>query len=289
MIRRCDLHMHTVHSDGTVTPTELVRLAKKAKLSCIALTDHDTLSGIEEAQAEGAKLGIEVISGVEVSVIFDPGTLHILGYFVDRNSPKVKSVLGEVQDARKKRNPLIIEKLQSLGLDITLEEVEAESGGGQVGRPHFAAVMIRKGFVKEKQEAFDKYLAKGASAYVDKRTVSSKEAIDMIEEAGGIASVAHPKQLKLDHDPGRFEAEIKRLKDEGIKGIEVYSSCQSKKEAARYLEVAKQLDLIVTGGSDFHGQNKSNVKLGWMGKDGAMIPYETIDTMKQMILARNTR
>jgi len=142
--KRCDLHLHTTCSDGTLSPSELVRLAKKSSLACIALTDHDTLSGISEAQVEGQRLGVEVISGVEISAKFEPGTLHILGYFVDRDSIRLKKGLEEVQNARRQRNPEIIEKLRAAGVDITLEEVERESGGGQVGRPHFARVLIKK-------------------------------------------------------------------------------------------------------------------------------------------------
>jgi predicted metal-dependent phosphoesterase TrpH len=263
-------------------------LAEKAGLSCVALTDHDTLDGVSEAQAEGNRIGVEVISGIEISVQFNPGTMHILGYFVDPKSAGIREKLREVQEARRLRNPMIVEKLRAFGIRITLEEVEAESGGHQVGRPHFARVLAKKGCVKNFDEAFDRYLAKGKPAYVDKRKLTSKEAVEMIEEAGGIASLAHPKQLKLDSSPDQFERTVESLRKEGLKGIEVYSSCQSQEEAAKYLKTANRLGLLVTGGSDFHGANKPNVKLGWMG-NGASIPYETIDQMKEMLLARKKR
>lgn len=287
-MKRCDLHMHTIHSDGTFTPRGLVQLAKQNGLSCIALTDHDTLSGVEEAQEEGNRIGIEVIAGVEISVKFEPGTMHILGYFIDRNSKKLQDGLAEIQEARRKRNPMIIEKLRALRINISLGEVERESGGDQVGRPHFARVLVEKGYVKNFEEAFNQYLAKGAPAYVDKRKLTSREAIEMIEDAGGIASLAHPKQLKLDATPKRFEETLEQLRSEGLKGLEVYSSCQSKQEAARYKKTAEQLGLLVTGGSDFHGANRPQASLGWMG-DGAMIPYETIDQMKKLLLERKTK
>ena len=255
-MKRCDLHMHTIHSDGTLTPRALVELAKAKGLVCIALTDHDTLSGIEEAQTAGNRIGIEVIAGVEISVKFEPGTMHMLGYFVDRNSKKLSEGLASIQEARRMRNPKIIELLKSQGIHISLKEVERESGGGQVGRPHFARVLVKKGYVKDSEEAFDKYLAKGAPAYVDKRKLTSREAIEMIEEAGGIASLAHPKQLKLDSKPDQFEETIEQLQSEGLKGLEVYSSCQSQTEAARYRKTAERLGLIITGGSDFHGGNR---------------------------------
>lgn len=287
-IRRCDLHTHTTCSDGTLTPSELVELARVQDISCIAVTDHDTLDGIEEAQDAGNRLGVEVIAGIEMSVLFEPGTLHILGYFIDRNSEKMKAGLAELQAARSRRNPKIIERLRATGLEISLAEVEAESGGGQIGRPHFAQVLVKKGYVRNVDEAFEKYLARGASAYVDKRTVASHGAIQMIEEAGGIAVLAHPKQLGLDSQPKRFEAEIKRLASEGLKGIEVYSSCQSRSESARYRKIAGELDLLMTGGSDFHGEARKGVQLGWMG-DGVAIPYETVDQMKRIILERKLK
>lgn len=286
--KACDLHMHTIHSDGTFTPGELVGLAKQKGLSCIALTDHDTLSGVEEAQAEGSRMGVEVIAGIEVSVKFEPGTMHILGFFVDRNSKNLQDGLALIQDARRSRNPMIIEKLRALGIDVSLEEVERESGGDQVGRPHFARLLVKKGYVRNFEEAFDKYLAKGAPAYVDKRKLTSREAIEMIEEAGGIAALAHPKQLKLDRTPDQFEHTIEQLTSEGMKGLEVYSSCQSKEEAARYRKTAERLGLLITGGSDFHGANKPNIPLGWMG-DGVQIPYETVDRMKKLLPDRKAR
>lgn len=286
--KRCDLHMHTVHSDGTLTPLALVQLAKERGLACIALTDHDTLNGVDEAQAAGNQIGVEVIAGVEMSVKYEPGTMHILGYFVDRDSKRLSEGLASIQEARRTRNPKIIESLKSQGIDISLKEVELESGRGQIGRPHFARVLVRKGYVKNSEEAFARYLAKGAPAYVDKRKLTSLEAIKMIEDAGGMASLAHPKQLKLDSRPDQFEKTIEELRSEGLKGLEVYSSCQSQAEAARYRKTAQRLGLIVTGGSDFHGANRPEVPLGWMG-DGAMIPYETIDQMKKLILDRKTR
>jgi len=279
----CDLHMHTIHSDGTLTPRALVNLAKQKGLACVALTDHDTLSGVEEAQEEGNRIGIEVISGVEISVKFEPGTMHILGFFVDRNSKALHDGLALIQDARRARNPMIVEKLRAQGVEISLEEVKRESGGDQIGRPHFARVLVKKRFVKDFEEAFNKYLAKGAPAYVDKRKLTSREALSMIEEAGGLAALAHPKYLKLDSEPDQFEKTIERLKQEGMKGLEVYSSCQSRAEAARYRKTAERLGLVITGGSDFHGANRPQVSLGWLG-DGVKLSYETVDQMKKLLL-----
>ena len=272
-----DLHMHTTHSDGTYLPRDLVKLAKKKGLRCISVTDHDTMSSFEECAEEAKKLGVELIPGIEISADFEPGTLHILGFFLDRNHPKLKATLSEIQKAREERNPQIVKKLNELGISITMKEVEAESGGKQVGRPHFARVLLKKGAVKTMEESFRKYLAKGKPAYVDKRRLSSHEALQRIREAGGIASIAHPKQMRL-VEP-ELSKEIERLVVEGLGGLEAYNSCQNREEAQLYTRLAKRFNLFVTGGSDFHGANKPDVELGNLG-DGAELNYEVIEAMK---------
>ena len=272
-----DLHMHTTHSDGTYLPRDLVKLAKEKGLRCISVTDHDTMSSFEECAEEAKKLGVELIPGIEISADFEPGTLHILGFFLDQNHPKLKATLSEIQKAREERNPQIVKKLNELGISITMKEVEAESGGKQVGRPHFARVLLKKGAVKTMEESFRKYLAKGKPAYVDKRRLSSREALQRIREAGGIASIAHPKQMRL-VEP-ELSKEIERLVGEGLGGLEAYNSCQNREEAGLYMRLAKRFNLFVTGGSDFHGANKPDVELGNLG-DGAELNYEVIEAMK---------
>jgi len=221
--KRVDFHLHTTHSDGSYTPTELIRYCKEKDLSCVSVTDHDTMSSYDEAEQEAKKLGIELIPGVEISAEFQPGTLHILGFFLNRNHPKLKAVFAEIQKARKERNPLIIKKLNDLGIDITMKDVLEAAWGAkemthekQIGRPHFAKALLKKGVVKNHDEAFTKYLSKGKPAYVDKRRVSSEEAIALINEAGGIASVAHPKQMKLQGEA--LEKEIGHFVDQGLGG-----------------------------------------------------------------------
>lgn len=276
-MNRVDLHMHTTHSDGTFPPRELVRHAKEKGLTCISVTDHDTMSSFEECADEAKKAGIELIPGIEISAQFEPGTLHILGFFLDQNQPELRATLESIQKARRERNPQIIEKLNRLGIDVTLEEVKAASGGKQIGRPHFAKVLFKKGVVKTMDEAFEKYLGKGKSAYIDKRRLSSRDSIQRIREAGGIAVIAHPKQMKLDEKS--LTKEFERLVDEGLGGIEAYNSCQNPKEAEQYKRLAKRFNLFVTGGSDFHGANKPDVTLGSIG-NGAELGYEVIEAMK---------
>lgn len=282
-MKKIDLHMHTTHSDGTFLPRDLVRLAREKGLSCISVTDHDTMSSLDESEDEARKLGIEFIPGIEISAQFEPGTLHILGFFLDRNHAGLKTTLEDIQRARKERNPGIIKKLNGLGIPITFEEVKAESGGKQIGRPHFARVLLKKGVVKSMQEAFDKYLGKGKEAYLDKRRLSPADAIRRIREAGGIASVAHPKQMFPNvgaiHESPLLERELTKLVDQGLGGIEAYNSCQSREEAELYKRLAKRFNLFITGGSDFHGANKPEVELGDLG-GGAELGYEVVEKMK---------
>lgn len=279
LIQKVDLHSHTLHSDGTLTPSELVALARERGLRALALTDHDTTGGLEEALRAAAQAGLELVPGIEVSVQYDPGTMHILGYFIDHQSPRLQERLRGFQEARRNRNPQIIQKLNEMGVSITLDEVVAESGGDQVGRPHFARVLIRKKYARDIPEAFGKYLAKGAPAYVDKRHMAPEDGIRMITESGGIAVLAHPKQLRA-KTAEELEAVLDRLVAAGLGGIEAYSSSQDEKESRAYREAGERRGLFVTGGSDFHGANKSQVELGRMG-DWADVRYEVVEAMRQ--------
>lgn len=274
-----DLHTHTTCSDGTLGPSELVRLAKSLGFKAIAVTDHDTVDGNKEARETGIKEGLELIEGVELSVEFSPGTMHILGYFVDSASPNLAQALDFVQRARRERNPKITEKLQKLGFDISYEEVIKEAGGGQVGRPHFAGLLVKKGYVRNKDEAFARYLAKGQAAYVDKGRFAPREAAEIIHKAGGLVVLAHPAQLGI---PAKEN--MRKLIDEligyGLDGIEAYSSCHSRKEARIYAELAEERGLFVTAGSDFHGENSPGIKLGNVGA-GVKVDYGLVNLMKE--------
>jgi hypothetical protein len=290
-MKRIDFHMHTTHSDGSLSPRELIRQCHQKKLACISVTDHDTMSSYKICKEEGEKWGLEVVPGVEISVQFEPGTLHILGYFQDPAHPALKKVFQEIQAARRERNPRIIEKLNALGVPITLEEVIAEAGGEdspdqkQIGRPHFARVLIKKGYARNFEEAFQKYLTKGKPAYVDKRRVASKEAIQLIREAGGIASVAHPKQMRL--SPEALEKEMEKLAEEGLEAIEVYNSCQTPEDNRLFKKVAQRFNLVETGGSDFHGANKPEVELGFLGRD-VRLGYEMVEELRDRIRKRGS-
>lgn len=273
-----DLHLHTTASDGVLSPSEIVRYAKAKGLQAIAITDHDTIEGLEEGISEGERTGFEVIPGIEISAEHSPGSMHILGFFLDIHHPLLNERLEYLQKARAERNPKIVEKLNRLGIDITFDEILRVSGGGQVGRPHFANVLLQKKHVRSFQEAFDRFLKKDASAYVDKFRFTSKEAIHFINEAKGIAVLAHPNTLGM---VGYSELEklILRLAEEGLKGIEAYYPEHSSTEATRYKTLAERHGLLVTGGTDYHGIEKNGLEIG-VGRGEMKIPYSIVENLK---------
>ena len=274
-----DLHMHTNHSDGTLNPTELARLAKAQGVDAVALTDHDTVTGIGELVLETNRLGLEAIAGVELSATFSPGTLHILGYGFDTEGP-IREKLEKFQKARAERNPLILEKLGALGMPMTLEEVkEIGKAKGQIGRPHIATAMEAKGYVKTYKEAFDKYLTKGGPAYIPKAAWSAKECIEMIHESGGVAVVAHPVQMKLQGMD--LEAKVKELAELGMDGLEVVHPDHNAENQQRFTRLAEEFGLITTGGSDFHGAHKPGIQLG-QGRP----PYVFLEKLRERIQKR---
>jgi predicted metal-dependent phosphoesterase TrpH len=273
-----DLHCHSTASDGTLSPTEVVRLAKESNLSALALTDHDTIGGVAEAAAEAKALGIDFMPGIEISAEYPhPGTMHILGYGVDPHSDTLKKLTDTLIAGRDNRNPRIIAKLQQLNVAITMEEVEAEAGGQVVGRPHIAAILHRKGYVSSIKEAFNKYLAQGAPAYFDKERLTPKQALEMIRQCGGLPVLAHAIQLRTDND-GQLDRVVKDLLDLGLAGIEVFHSDHNPEWIAKCEKLAAKYKLLKTGGSDFHGTNKSHIPLG-MAR-GHRVPRELFDQLK---------
>jgi len=274
-------------------------MAKHRGLAAIALTDHDTVAGLAMFHEAGKKRGIETISGVEVSADFDKGTMHILGLFVEANNQEFRAFLKQLADGRKVRNPQIIHKLNDLGMKITMREVEQEAGmadngpgGGaidkSVGRPHIAAVLIRKGYVKNKQEAFEKYLAKGKPAYVPRFVATPSESIRQIHKAEGLAILAHPFYLKAE-DEAELQGIVADLKKKGLDGIEVYYSTHTPEQRALAEKIARELELLESGGSDFHGEDGRSgqrVDMG-TGINGTLhVPYEVLEKLKEKRMKR---
>ncbi len=269
MICDIDLHCHTNASDGTNTPTELIAKAKKAKIKLLAITDHDTIDGVEEGIHAGMLHDINVIPGAEISVDnpFAP-SMHICCYNININNNALKQALKRVQDARKKRNPKIIKHLNQHGFNITIDEVIKIAGKGQVGRPHIAKLLQQKGYVNNTAEAFDKYLANDAPCYVQKERLSLKDTIDIVQQAEGITVLAHPGTLQAGNAKA-YKNIFAELKNMGISGIEAYSSHHTPEEKQLFFNIANELAMVVTGGSDYHGDNHPAISLGCFGADNS--------------------
>ncbi len=255
-----DLHFHSVFSDGDRTPEELAAQGHTQGLTAMALTDHDTTEGVARFLDACRREGIGAVSGVEISAEYNPGTLHMLGYGFDLANESLQEALIRIRDGRNSRNVQIIRRLQSAGCAITLEEVEAEAGGDVVGRPHIALVLEKKGYVKDKQEAFDRYLAKGKPGYVPRFRLTPEDSIALIRQAGGVAVLAHPFSLELSADALREL--VHRLAQAGLGGIEVFYSEHNSDQIRQYGSLAEELGLLVTGGSDYHGRVTPDLKLG---------------------------
>lgn len=262
-----DLHCHTSSSDGTLSPSDLVKKAYQSGIHTLAITDHDTISGIPQAlQAAANYSDVTIIPGVEISVDYKPGTMHMCGYFIDTHNQQFLENLDFFQASRTNRNPKIIQKLQDTGFEITLNEVKNAAGNDQIGRPHFAQVLVDKGYVSSIQEAFDKYLKNGAPCYVNRPRISIEKALNMIKNAGGISVVAHPSLLDLGNKE-HYQSYLQQLKSLGLDGLEVFSSHHTKEEDHMFYEIGKNLNMLITGGSDFHGDNHPDVKLGAFGNE----------------------
>lgn len=282
-----DLHTHTTHSDGSATPEELIEFASAKRARAVAVTDHDTVSAIFEARAAADRFGIEFVAGIEISAEYSPGTMHILGYCIDDESRALATKLDELKKAREERNPQIACVLRSLGFDISYDEVVQVAGNKVVGRPHFARLMIEKGYVATIQEAFDRFLKKGAAAYVEKARLSPAESIRLIHEAGGVAVLAHPYQLKLSSHE-EVDQLVGELAGLGLDGIEAVYSRHSAAERSSYAEVAARHGLLVTGGSDYHGSYKPDISIV-TGLGDLDVPYELLEAVKARAAARSRR
>jgi predicted metal-dependent phosphoesterase TrpH len=262
---QADLHSHSTVSDGRLSPTQLLERAAARGVALLALTDHDNVGGIAEAREAGRRLGVEVVPGVEISADYGPGTMHILGLGIDVESPELLKSLQGLQQARRERNPKVIERLRAAGVELTLGEVEKLAGANQVGRPHFAQALVDKGAARDFNDAFERFLAKGRPAYVAKARLAPQEAIRCIHAAKGLAVLAHPIQLKL--NGAELEAKVAELKGLGLDGVEVYHSDHGPEEERLYLALAQSHGLKVSGGSDFHGIPGKDAELGRHGLD----------------------
>jgi 3',5'-nucleoside bisphosphate phosphatase len=272
---KADLHVHTRASDGDLSPEEIVGLAGKRELLAVAITDHDTMTGVPPALQTGRELGVNVIPGIEISAVYDPGTLHMLGYFKEFPAG-LEDDLEKIQKGRLDRFPKIIERLNSIGFDITIEDVSSIAGNAQIGRPHIAKALIKKAYVKDFDEAFDKYLGKGKPAYVEKEKLTWEEAIGLIRKHKGISVLAHPFTLEL--ESSGLKNLITRMKAAGLSGMEVYYPEHSHEQTKLYKTIAGEAGLILTGGTDFHTHERG-ASLGDCGisEEGLKIILDHLD------------
>ena len=243
-----DLHLHTTVSDGTLTPAALVGRAAARGLKYIAVTDHDTVEGIEEALAAAAAYpGLTCIPGIEISAEVDMGEAHLLGYFVDHHDAALNRRLRHLQESRQRRAERMVAKLSGLGLPLEIARVRELAGEGSLGRPHLAAAMLERGYVTEFAEAFNKYIGRGGPAYVPREKITPLEAVELIFKAGGLPVLAHPFTV------GAVAPVVAALAAGGLAGIEVYYAEHSAYQIREYLALADKYNLIATGGTDFHG------------------------------------
>lgn len=277
-----DLHSHTDESDGTFSPAELIAEAKRIGLTALAITDHDTLSGYDIAVPIAAAAGLELICGIELSTKLGGASVHMLAYFPCQSpSREFREWLLFLQESRRDRNRRLIDRLQSLGLAITLEEVERR-GRTLTARPHFARVLVEKGYAKDIQDAFDQFLDEDAKGYVQRQEVPVHEAIQRVVAAGGIASMAHPVRVAKNNWDTLAEY-VASMCGSGMKAIEVFHSDHTPENVAYYQSLAERFGLAVTGGSDFHGGNKPLISLGTGLRGNLCVPESVLTGLKKAV------
>jgi predicted metal-dependent phosphoesterase TrpH len=271
-----DLHTHSTVSDGSDAPARIPELAAASGCSAVALTDHDRQDGVAAAAARAAELGVELVPGVEISCEH-PGAMHLLVYFLHPGEGPLQDQLVRLQRARDRRNHRIAARLQALGLPVTYDEIEQEAGGMGAGRPHVAAILVRKGVVATVQEAFDVWLAKGRPAYVDKERLSPQDALRLAAGSGAVSVLAHPLSLGL--SPGETESAVAELAASGLGGLEAVYGRYTPEERTALGELARRHGLAVTGGSDHHGTFKPDLQVG-IGRGDLQVPDELLDELR---------
>lgn len=276
--KRVDLHTHSTESDGTLTPQELMRHASEIGLSAIALTDHDSISGIAKARPAAQSLGLELVPGVELSTDYEGKEIHILGYYIDEKNPDFLARLSDFVDGRDRRNEQMVALLRQEGFDITMDGLYAQFPDSVITRAHFAHYLVDHGFVKDRKTVFSEYLGDSCRCYVPRKKITPFEAVRLIKLGGGLPFFAHPVLCHMNHD--KLRSFLTDLKAEGLVGIEAIYSMNTPDDEADMLKFAEEFDLLVSGGSDFHGSNKPHIRLG-SGQGNLNIPYELLARIKE--------
>nr|PZN33507.1 MAG: hypothetical protein DIU67_06515 [Actinomycetota bacterium] len=273
-----DLHLHSTASDGSLTPAELVELVARQRLETVALTDHDTLDGIDEAREAAQRLGVELIPGTELSLEFDGG-MHLLVLWLEPGPGPLQDRLEWLRDGRDERNRAILDALSRHGIEITPEELAAQAGGGTVGRPHIAALLMQKGYVASIAQAFELWLARGRPAYVERPRLAPAEAIDLARRSGGVPVLAHPHTLGITTAADMSKL-LHELVDAGLAGLEAIYGAYHRHEHEGYADLARRFGLVPTGGSDFHGDYKPGLQPG-TGYGDLYVSRDVVDRLKE--------
>lgn len=274
-----DLHTHSNCSDGSMTPTELVAHAAERGLKAIALSDHDTVAGIDEALEAGKRYGVEIVPAIEFSVQSDTET-HILGFYIDHKCERLREALENINKVRRQRTVNTCENLQKLGFEVSMEEALRIAPSGLIGRAHFARILMEKGYTKSVKEGFEKYLANGRPAYDGTQYLTAEMAVKLIEDIGGVSFVAHPHLIRLGDE--KLRAFLVKLKGYGLCGIEGYYNEYTPEMQEYFHNLARELGLEISGGTDYHAKMKPHIEIG-IGQDNMQIPYSVLENIKNII------
>lgn len=274
-----DLHTHSNCSDGSMTPTELVAHAAERGLKAIALSDHDTVAGIDEALEAGKRYGVEIVPAIEFSVQSDTET-HILGFYIDHKCERLKDALENINKVRWQRTVNTCENLQRLGFDVSMDEALRIAPSGLIGRAHFARILMEKGYTKSVKEGFEKYLANGRPAYDGTQYLTAEMAVKLIEDIGGVSFVAHPHLIRLSDESLREF--LIMLKGYGLCGIEGYYNEYTPEMQEYFHNLARELGLEISGGTDYHAKMKPHIEIG-IGQDNMQIPYSVLENIKKIV------
>lgn len=264
-----DLHLHTTASDGEYNPKDVIKLAKENGVDTVAIADHDTVAGLEEAIEEGKKIGVEVISGVELNANVEKGKMHILGYYMDYKDAEFVKAMESLKKDREDRNNEFIDEFHKQNVNITLEQVKKYAIGSIIAKPHFARALYDNGYIKDIEEAYTNYFNVPPMKNIKRQSITPKQAIELIKNAGGIAVIAHPVTLKLDDN--ELDEKIKELKKYGLDGMECYNNIHTKEDIAKLKEIANKNNMLITAGSDFHGPITTPGVIIGRGKDDNII------------------
>jgi len=277
MAKRIDLHVHTTASDGLYSPVQMVDMAVGMGLCAMAITDHDTVEGLPGACARAFEKGFNLIPGIEFSIDFPGGTFHLVGLYLDYRDERLLAALRDLKSLRENRALRILEDLNKNGVFIPFDEVQKEAAGGSIGKPHFGRVLVRHGYAADLEQVFERFMVDGRPGDVPREKISAREGMDLIRGAGGIPVIAHPVSLGLD-GPGAYDEFIGRLIPMGLRGIEAYAAMHSREWMGTFLSLARKHGLLVTGGSDFHGDRGEEIGL-W--GPGELIPCDLLDELEK--------